>query len=239
MAFDSLKARADRYRRSQTVTRKVNAKPSGAMKGQPIGEVSSKIEVEPCAKEEVWDSRQDLETFTFPFHHGHIEATTQLPASPDLNDENLTPAPTTVIAEARRTLHPQQPHQSSFNCGTSNGTRMSIGSDLIDYFKLNAHFDAVNNITIETVQTSDRSRGLRQVTVVKKWRRVKKIGQGACGAVWLEGDDGPTEDQRAVKEIAKDIHSSTLKVNYTRELLALGRLSKACRPKQMLLKSVP
>ena len=228
MAFDFFKARADR-RRSQTATRRADARPLEAVKGQAIGELSSKAEFEPRAEEEASENRHDLETFTFPFHNSHPEATTQLPASTNLRVGTLATAPANVIAEPRLTLRPQQQQQIPPSLGLLNGSRVSIGSDLIDYFKLNAQFDVANNTTIETVQTSDRSRGLRQVTVVKKWRRVKRIGQGACGAVWLESDDAPIENHRAVKEITKDLHSSTLKVNYTRELLALGRLSKVCR----------
>ena len=259
MALDFFKARSNRRRRSPAVLKKTDANPIEAIKGLVVSEVTSKINIGHHVEEGARGISYDPGIFAYPrseattqlplppkegargisydpglIEYGCSKAATQFPATPDLNKKNPIAGPTIVISEAQLTIRPKLPQQSALGAMTSDRTRESIGSDLIDYFKLNARFDVANNTTIETVQTSDRSRGLRQVTVVKKWRRVKKIGQGACGAVWLEDDDGPTKDQRAVKEITKDIHSSTLKVNYTRELLALGRLSKACSPKQLL-----
>ncbi len=98
---------------------------------------------------------------------------------------------------------------------------MSTGSDLIDFFKLNATFDPITASTIETVQNSDRTR--REVKIVK-WKRTKFLGRGAFGSVWLE-QDHKEKNLRAVKEIAKGTTTSP-KLDYTRELLALSRLSK-------------
>lgn len=103
---------------------------------------------------------------------------------------------------------------------------MSSESDLIDYFKLNAVYNADTNSTREVTQTSDRTQFQRQVTVVKEWRRsTKRLGHGAFSIVWLEQNHKEGE-LRAVKEISKATPSNPLKIDYRRELLALGRLSK-------------
>ena len=108
-------------------------------------------------------------------------------------------------------------------------SKMSGGSDLIDYFKLNVRFDASDTqTTIETIETSDRARNLRQVRIERTWKQEKQIGKGSFGSVWVEYNlEDPTE-RRAVKEISKEsgTNMSALNVDYTRELIALGRLSK-------------
>ena len=97
-------------------------------------------------------------------------------------------------------------------------------SDLVDYFRLDASYDPLTLVTRETVRVSDRARCKRQITVVKEWKRTKRIGRGAFGTVWL--DRNRDEETRAVKEIAKEDSGTSLKIDYKRELLALGRLSK-------------
>ncbi len=76
---------------------------------------------------------------------------------------------------------------------------MFTGSDLIDFFKLNATFYPITASTIETVQNSDRTR--REITTVK-WKKAKFLGRWAFGSVWLE-HDYEEKNLRAVKEIAK------------------------------------
>ena len=106
---------------------------------------------------------------------------------------------------------------------------MSDSSDLIDFFKLNVRFDATDSrTTIEIIEKSDRAKGLRQVREEKTWKQIKPIGKGSFGSVWLEKYQGHPTQLRAVKEISKDggTNASVLRVDYTRELVALGRLSK-------------
>ena len=101
---------------------------------------------------------------------------------------------------------------------------MASLSDLIDFFKLDAAFDAITASTCEKVRVSDRTQRKRQVVVVKEWKRIKRIGRGAFGTVWVEHDqEGNT---RVVKEVVKETSSMSVKVDYKRELSALGRLSK-------------
>ena len=105
---------------------------------------------------------------------------------------------------------------------------MSIeaSSDLEELFRLNITFDISKGLTIETRNISDRARRVRQATVVTKWRNTTCLGQGACGVVWLQEEDEVPETCRAIKQIPKGTLSAPLPVDYRRELLALGRLSK-------------
>lgn len=112
---------------------------------------------------------------------------------------------------------------------------MSTQSDLIDYFKLNAVYDPDTNSTREVIQTSDRIQLKRQVTIKKEWRRsTKRLGRGACGDVWSEHNYEEGES-RAVKEILKGTPTTPLMIDYRRELLALGRLSKVINQHEELL----
>ena len=97
-------------------------------------------------------------------------------------------------------------------------------SDLVDYFKLDAFYDPLTLLTHETLRVPDQVQRRRQVTVEKRWKRVKRIGRGCFGTVWL--DRGENDEVRAVKEIIKEDSGVPLEVDCKRELLALGRLSK-------------
>ena len=57
---------------------------------------------------------------------------------------------------------------------------------------------------------------------VERWYRKQKIGQGAFGEVWLEVR---REDDDVKKRAVKIIDKSRCRVNYKRDLLALGYLS--------------
>ena len=100
-------------------------------------------------------------------------------------------------------------------------------SDLIDYFRLDAFYNPLTLVTRETIKVQDRTHRKRQITAVKEWKRTRRIGRGAFGTVWLDCND---DEARAVKEIAKEDSGTSLKVDYRRELLALGRLSKVSLP---------
>jgi hypothetical protein len=97
---------------------------------------------------------------------------------------------------------------------------MAGNSDLVDFFRLDASFDPIYAVTRENVRAADGKRR----TVVKEWKRTKRLGNGASGTVWLEKE---TEkgDLRAVKEVSKN-GSITARIDYTQELVALGHLSK-------------
>ena len=102
--------------------------------------------------------------------------------------------------------------------------------DLVEYFELEAEYDTVNKCTIRSIEISDRPRSRRKIRVKKKWHRVREIGRGSFGVVWLEALEDSSGEERAVKEITKDNALVSSGVDYYQELLALGRLSKVCRP---------
>jgi hypothetical protein len=97
---------------------------------------------------------------------------------------------------------------------------MAGNSDLVDFFRLDAKFDPIFAVTRENVRAAHGTRR----TVVKEWRRTKRLGSGTFGTVWLEKETEKGE-LRAVKEVAKN-GLTTAKTDYTRELEALGHLSK-------------
>ncbi|MCJ1310464.1 hypothetical protein MMC25_004128 [Agyrium rufum] len=105
---------------------------------------------------------------------------------------------------------------------------MAASSDLIDFFRLKVDFEPLDGVIIETKETSDRAKGLRQVRIVKRWLQIKRIGSGTFGIVWLYSVDDEPERKRAVKEIPKSRGTSLFlsNPNYQRELIALGKLSK-------------
>ena len=105
---------------------------------------------------------------------------------------------------------------------------MSIdaSSDLEELFRLDITFDTTNGITIETRNFSDRARRVRQGKSVTRWKIGTCLGQGASGTVWMQQEEQAPEKCRAVKQIPKGTRSGPLPVDYRRELLALGRLSK-------------
>ena len=108
---------------------------------------------------------------------------------------------------------------------------MADDSEFIDFFKLDVHFDAAHpDTTIETTYTSNRRRGVRQEQVKTRWKRIKPIGHGMFGEVWLEHSEGKSLDVRAVKRISKGggTNMSLMTIDYRRELHALGKLSKVC-----------
>jgi hypothetical protein len=92
---------------------------------------------------------------------------------------------------------------------------------LAEFFKLDASFDPIRSVTHETVLAADGTRR----TIMKEWKRTKRLGHGASGTVWLE-QDMEGGHLRAVKEIEKKTSTTAPKVDYTRELEALGHLSK-------------
>ena len=103
---------------------------------------------------------------------------------------------------------------------------VEASSDLEELFRLNVTFDIPKGLFIETRNISDRARRVRQAIAVTRWRNTTCLGQGASGVVWLQQEDEAPEKCRAIKQIPKGTRSAPLAVDYRRELLALGRLSK-------------
>lgn len=103
---------------------------------------------------------------------------------------------------------------------------MSVQSDFINFFELNATFNPTTRCTREVIQRSDRAQSKRQIVTVKEWRREPEpIGYGGTGIIWLEHDEEGKES-RVVKQISKATPSTPLESDYRRELQAFGQLSK-------------
>ena len=88
-----------------------------------------------------------------------------------------------------------------------------------DSHKLDTKF--FNDHVQHTAVHSDASRGMRRVTVVKNWSRVREVGRGSLGTVFLE--KSKEGKYRAVKEVAKDRRGI---IDYRRELIAMAKLAK-------------
>ena len=98
---------------------------------------------------------------------------------------------------------------------------MDPSSGIVNSFKLEAKI--FPNHTLHTSYRSKPARGLKKVTVTTSWSRIKEIGVGSCGSVWLESD--PNRSERAVKRIPKWIYTRN-KIDYKREVAAMAILSK-------------
>ena len=96
-------------------------------------------------------------------------------------------------------------------------------SGLVNRFKLEAKIYPQH--TLHTTSRSDPARGLEK-EIVTTWSRIKEIGVGNCGSVWLESDlTGSQIFERAVKRIPKWIYTRN-KTDYKREIAAMAVLSK-------------
>ena len=72
---------------------------------------------------------------------------------------------------------------------------------------------------------SDRARGVREYTEIKKWHRLKQLGRGGFGDVYLERDT--SGELRAVKEIRKQTADTSQKIDWFQEVVAMAYTSKA------------
>lgn len=94
---------------------------------------------------------------------------------------------------------------------------MATPTGKLDNFKLETTFgpDFVENSTYEWTYSTRRATG------VKKWMRVKMIGAGGFGSVWLEKEESGGQ-LRAVKMIQRHVIDTT---GFSQELAALITLS--------------
>lgn len=90
----------------------------------------------------------------------------------------------------------------------------------LDNFKLETRFGVgyVENSTYEWKYSTRRATGL------KRWERVKMIGAGGFGSVWLEKERSGGQ-LRAVKMIQRHVIDTT---GFSQELAALITLSNVC-----------
>ena len=91
---------------------------------------------------------------------------------------------------------------ASANGAQANATSFDSTSDLVDHFKLDVRVEA--DCTIESLRTHRGPRSRRKQRVEKRWRRIRELGSGTFGQVWLE-EDGEN-DMRAVKSVRKNQH---------------------------------
>ena len=96
-------------------------------------------------------------------------------------------------------------------------------TELLEDFKLVTRFegDQIEHLYDECDRTSSR----RVVKRYERWERVRLLGHGAFGTVWLE--KCVAGKQVGSLRATKDIRSSNGRVDYAPELEALSKLSKA------------
>lgn len=97
----------------------------------------------------------------------------------------------------------------------------TTGNDFLDSFQLNVAFTESH---VEQLRLyCDRERGLRNLVEVKQWKRIKELGRGGFGVVYLEEDS--SGKQRAVKEVPKSMGKQKV-IDPLREIIAMASFSK-------------
>ncbi|GJD03445.1 calcium/calmodulin-dependent protein kinase type 1B [Colletotrichum higginsianum] len=105
---------------------------------------------------------------------------------------------------------------------------MSLSSELVLESKLETTF--FPNYTQHTYYKRGTSGEKRRIQVRERWKRQKRLGQGAYGSVWLETCSRPAKQDgpkvRAVKEIPIDLRTRSA-IDCHRELEAVMKFSQA------------
>ncbi|VUC21795.1 unnamed protein product [Clonostachys rosea] len=100
-------------------------------------------------------------------------------------------------------------------------------SDLVRDSKLETQITSNGNVVRHISYISNPRMRQRRMKKEETWRRLKKLGSGSFGCVWLEerldGDD--TSGLRAVKEITKSREGKRSEIDYNRELEAIAKFS--------------
>jgi hypothetical protein len=105
------------------------------------------------------------------------------------------------------------------------GLFLSTGDDFLDFWQYRAHFEVAEGATCTEHHRliSDSSRRIRNQLEIKRWKRVREIGRGGFGTVFLEKE---TEGQlRAVKIVQRRSNKEKI-IEYLREVLAMANLSR-------------
>ncbi|KAK7892566.1 hypothetical protein LTR67_007663 [Exophiala xenobiotica] len=111
---------------------------------------------------------------------------------------------------------------SGRRAGNLPGTLQETGDDILDLYQLRPHFSGP---CVEHHRYfSDPSRGIRNQLEVQRWARLRELGSGAFGRVFLEREENKGR-LRAVKELSKAKYK-TKAVDYLREILAMANLSR-------------
>lgn len=104
---------------------------------------------------------------------------------------------------------------------------MSQVSDLVNEAKLPTKLGPDSTVHTFLESTSVSGRRARRREREELWKRVRHLGLGIFGTVWLEEcvSDGGNDKLRAVKEVRK--FARGLKpIDYTRELAAIAKFSQ-------------
>lgn len=97
---------------------------------------------------------------------------------------------------------------------------MAVDPLKIDESRLETTFES-DSVVVHTSYETDRAVKRRRVEVRSRWTRIKEIGSGAFGVVWLEKNEGG--DKRAVKGLFRRLMKAQ-KIDFSRELQALTEL---------------
>jgi hypothetical protein len=105
---------------------------------------------------------------------------------------------------------------------------MALVSDLVADSKLETTFK--KGVTVHVIQTAGTNALQRKIRSKQKWEKIKALGEGSYGLVWLEKLVGSNSDvqERAVKQIKKGGVT-----DYAHELHAIAKFSQkqvSCRP---------
>jgi serine/threonine protein kinase len=106
--------------------------------------------------------------------------------------------------------------------GPLPGVLLQTGDDLLDFYQLRSHFSGP--FVEHHRYFSDPSRRIRNHLEVQRWARLRELGSGAFGRVFLEREENSGR-LRAVKELAKAKYKAEA-VDYLREILAMANLSR-------------
>lgn len=109
--------------------------------------------------------------------------------------------------------------------GAPFGDTEQTGDDFIDSFQLPVRF--TDSYVEHTRRITDIRRGIRNALQVEQWSRIKEIGRGGFGTVFLETDT--CGFVRAVKEVPKYTGRART-MDYLREILAMAYFKKVCCP---------
>lgn len=97
---------------------------------------------------------------------------------------------------------------------------MAIDPLKLSASKLETTFEG-DDVVVHTSYEADRAVKRRMVEVKSRWKRIRELGSGTFGVVWLEEKEGG--GKRAVKSLFRQLMSAQ-KIDYSRELQALVEL---------------
>lgn len=119
-------------------------------------------------------------------------------------------------------MEPAPPSTAPVNVKENDNLWEETADDFVDSFKIQARW---SDIGVEhSRRVTDSRRGIRNALHVEKWRRVRELGRGGFGNVYLEEqvDQGRL---RAVKEVPKNAGQKRT-LDPLHEVLAMAHFSQ-------------